>query len=103
MEVETRHRNFAESLRPAVSPGTRLESVAMRTHSHLIKTSRRLLIVAAIAGSGATSVAPASADVCSTNANGIANSNGAAAGAATSACAPAWGRQAGDHTGRKVG
>jgi len=75
----------------------------MLTKSHLTKTSRRLVLVAAIVGSAATSVAPASADVCNTNANGIANSNGAAAGAATSACAPAWGRQAGDHTGRKVG
>ncbi len=67
------------------------------------KSSRRLLIVAAIGGSMAASAAPAPADDCTTNANGIANSNGVAAQAATDACAPAWGRQAGDHTGRKVG
>jgi hypothetical protein len=75
----------------------------MRFVPHFTKSSRRLLIVAAIAGSVATSAAPAPADVCTTNANGIANSNGAAAQAATDACAPAWGRRAGEHTGRKVG
>ncbi len=73
------------------------------TPQHSLKYGRRLLIVAVTAGSFAASAAPAPALDCTTNANGIANSQGVAANAATTACAPAYGRKAGYHTGRKVG
>jgi hypothetical protein len=64
---------------------------------------RKLVVLAAIVGSFAAFPLPAQGDDCSTNSNGVANSNGAATTAATQACAPAWGSKAGDHTGRKVG
>jgi hypothetical protein len=67
------------------------------------KSHRRLVILAAIAGSFAASAAPAPAEPRTANANGIEHSGGAAARAATAACPPAWGRDGGSTEGRDGG
>ena len=67
------------------------------------KSHRRLVILAAIAGSFAASAAPAPAEPRTANANGIEHSGGAAARAATAACPPAWGRDGGSTGGRDGG
>jgi hypothetical protein len=87
----------------------RKESVEMEMHTHGVATIRqkggRLLVLAAMMGSFAAAGVPAAApaEVCTPNANGVANSQGNADRASNDNCAPAWGRKAGDHTGRKVG
>jgi hypothetical protein len=65
----------------------------------------RVVLIPAIAATAILATGPVSAVAsCETNANGIANSHdGRAAGAATTACAPAWGKPASHDTGRKTG
>ena len=75
-----------------------------RGSEHGLRKIGRLLIVPAAALAFSPAAGSASAAICDTNANGIAHSSGqVATGASTSACAPAWGRKAGDATGRKAG
>lgn len=80
--------------------------IEVSTGSRQLRKVRAFVLAPAVALALLAPAAPAGADnFCkpTTNAIGIANSAGAAAVAATVACAPAIGEPAGVVTGRKTG